>query len=102
MGASALTSPQPLITISGWKSKPQSRLLGNLIQYEVGVVKEDGFSMPVNPSSQETLGHCFIEFNSPQSSRYPGSPSLLSPVTEEDEEPVHSDETSANDHDDIM
>ncbi|PRQ60259.1 hypothetical protein RchiOBHm_Chr1g0379241 [Rosa chinensis] len=36
------------------------------------------------------------------SSRYPGSPSLLSPVTEEDEEPVHIDETSADDHDDIM
>ncbi|XP_062029631.1 eukaryotic translation initiation factor 3 subunit B-like [Rosa rugosa] len=117
---------------------------------EVGVIKEDGFSMPVNPSTQETLGHCFIEFNSRQeatlarskrdgykfgncklsvslydafgsevatpdmgtyletnasfcgSSRYPGSPSLLSPVTEEDEEPVHSDETSADDHDDIM
>lgn len=31
---------------------------------EVGVIKEDGFSMPVNPTTQETLGHCFIEFNS--------------------------------------
>ncbi|KAM5560435.1 hypothetical protein ABKV19_021541 [Rosa sericea] len=68
LSLSSQTPPQPLITISGWKSKPQSRLLGNLIQ----------------------------------SSRYPGSPSLLSPVTEEDEEPVHSDETSADDHDDIM
>ena len=33
---------------------------------DVGVIKEDGFSMPVNPNTQETLGHCYIEFNSPQ------------------------------------
>ncbi|XP_004301706.1 PREDICTED: eukaryotic translation initiation factor 3 subunit B-like [Fragaria vesca subsp. vesca] len=117
---------------------------------EVGVIKEDGFSMPVNPTTQETLGHCFIEFNSQEeaalarnkrdgykfgdckmsvslydafgslaaipgtgtyseinasfcgSSRYPGSPSLLSPVTEEDEEPVYSDVSTADDNDEIM
>ncbi|KAK9927848.1 hypothetical protein M0R45_025014 [Rubus argutus] len=105
-----------------------------LVFSEDGVIKEDGFSMPVNPSTQEILGHCFIEFNTREeaalarnkrdgykfgnnkmsvslydafgslvsipemetsqetnssfcgSSRYPGSPSLLSPVTEEDEE----------------
>lgn len=37
-----------------------------------------------------------------QSSRYPGSPSLLSPVTEEDEEPVYSDVSTADDNDEIM
>ena len=37
-----------------------------------------------------------------QSSRYPGSPSLLSPVTEEDEEPVYSDVSTADDHGEIQ
>lgn len=37
-----------------------------LVFSEVGVIKEDGFSMPVNPSTQEILGHCFIEFNTRQ------------------------------------
>lgn len=37
-----------------------------LVFSEVGVIKEDGFSMPVNPSTQETLGHCFMEFNTRQ------------------------------------
>ncbi|KAL6175947.1 hypothetical protein ACLB2K_052585 [Fragaria x ananassa] len=117
---------------------------------EVGVIKEDGFSMPVNPTTQETLGHCFIEFNSQEeaalarnkrdgykfgdckmsvslynafgslaaipgtgtyseinaslcgSSRYPGSPSLLSPVTEEDGEPFYCDVSTADDNDEIM
>ncbi|XP_050377922.1 eukaryotic translation initiation factor 3 subunit B-like [Argentina anserina] len=117
---------------------------------DVGVIKEDGFAMPVNPSTQETLGHCFIEFNSHQeaalarnkrdghtfgnckmsvtlydafgslvetpdpvtcsetnasffgSSRYSGSPSLLNPVTEEDEEPVYSDVSTVDDLHEIM
>ncbi|ONI06200.1 hypothetical protein PRUPE_5G046800 [Prunus persica] len=33
---------------------------------EVGVIKEDGFSMPLNPLNQKTLGRCFIEFSSRQ------------------------------------
>ncbi|XP_062020991.1 2,3-bisphosphoglycerate-independent phosphoglycerate mutase-like [Rosa rugosa] len=32
-----LTPPQPLITISGWKSKAQSRLLGNLIRVPIAI-----------------------------------------------------------------
>ncbi|PQQ00001.1 eukaryotic translation initiation factor 3 subunit B-like isoform X2 [Prunus yedoensis var. nudiflora] len=33
---------------------------------EVGVIKEDGISMPLNPLNQKTLGRCFIEFSSRQ------------------------------------
>lgn len=33
---------------------------------EVGVIKEDGFSMPLNPLNQKTLGRCFIEFSTRQ------------------------------------
>ncbi|EXC26717.1 Eukaryotic translation initiation factor 3 subunit B [Morus notabilis] len=32
----------------------------------VGVIKKDGFSMPVNPQTLETLGHCYIEFTTRQ------------------------------------
>ncbi|KAI5655853.1 hypothetical protein M9H77_33040 [Catharanthus roseus] len=33
---------------------------------KTGMIKEDGFFMPVNPETQKTLGYCFIEFNTPQ------------------------------------
>ncbi|BFG31142.1 hypothetical protein CerSpe_174170 [Prunus speciosa] len=33
---------------------------------EVGVIKEDGISMPLNPLNQKTLGRCFVEFSSRQ------------------------------------
>ncbi|KAL6655310.1 hypothetical protein ACP70R_006136 [Stipagrostis hirtigluma subsp. patula] len=32
----------------------------------VGVIKEGGLWIPVNPYTNETYGYCFIEFNSPQ------------------------------------
>lgn len=36
------------------------------IYSQIGVVKEDGLWMPVNPDSKKTLGYCFIEYNTPQ------------------------------------
>lgn len=33
---------------------------------QIGVIKEDGLWMPVDPESQKTLGYCFIEYNTPQ------------------------------------
>ncbi|KAF8694884.1 hypothetical protein HU200_037984 [Digitaria exilis] len=32
----------------------------------VGVIKEDGFWMPVNPDTNMTCGYCFIEYNTPE------------------------------------
>ncbi|KAL5559619.1 hypothetical protein UlMin_035830 [Ulmus minor] len=32
---------------------------------QIGVIKEDGFWMPVDQETKKTLGYCFIEFNSP-------------------------------------
>ncbi|MCL7043386.1 hypothetical protein MKW94_015473 [Papaver nudicaule] len=36
------------------------------IYSQIGVIKEDGVWMPVEPETQETLGYCYIEFNTPQ------------------------------------
>lgn len=36
------------------------------IYSKMGVIKEDGMWMPVDPDTQKTLGYCFIEFNTPQ------------------------------------
>lgn len=33
---------------------------------QIGVIKEDGFLIPVDPNTQKTLGYCFIEFTTPQ------------------------------------
>ena len=33
---------------------------------QIGVIKEDGFWMPVDPATEKTLGQCFIEYNTPQ------------------------------------
>lgn len=33
---------------------------------QIGVIKEDGLWMPVDPDTQKTLGYCFIEYNTPQ------------------------------------
>ncbi|GFY90394.1 eukaryotic translation initiation factor 3B-2 [Actinidia rufa] len=33
---------------------------------QIGVIKEDGFWMPVDPATQKTLGQCFIEYNTPR------------------------------------
>ncbi|KAI4319101.1 hypothetical protein MLD38_032743 [Melastoma candidum] len=33
---------------------------------QIGLIKEDGFWMPVDPDTQKTLGYCFIEYNTPQ------------------------------------
>lgn len=33
---------------------------------QIGVIKEDGLWMPVDPETQKTLGYCFIEYNTPQ------------------------------------
>ncbi|KAM5561847.1 eukaryotic translation initiation factor 3 subunit B [Rosa sericea] len=36
------------------------------IYSQLGVIKEDGFWMPLDPETQKTMGYCFIEFNTPQ------------------------------------
>lgn len=33
---------------------------------QIGVIKEDGLWMPVDPETQKTLGYCFIEYNTVQ------------------------------------
>nr|P56821.1 RecName: Full=Eukaryotic translation initiation factor 3 subunit B; Short=eIF3b; AltName: Full=eIF-3-eta; AltName: Full=eIF3 p110 [Nicotiana tabacum]CAA72721.1 PRT1 protein [Nicotiana tabacum] len=36
------------------------------IYSQLGVIKEDGLWMPVDPETHKTLGYCFIEYNTPQ------------------------------------
>ncbi|XP_010933521.1 eukaryotic translation initiation factor 3 subunit B [Elaeis guineensis] len=36
------------------------------IYSQIGVIREGGLWMPVNPETQKTLGYCFIEYNTPQ------------------------------------
>ncbi|CAI9103409.1 OLC1v1001878C1 [Oldenlandia corymbosa var. corymbosa] len=36
------------------------------IYSQIGVIKEDGLWMPVDPETEKTLGYCFIEYNTPQ------------------------------------
>ena len=36
------------------------------IYSQIGVIKEDGLWMPVDPDTHKTLGYCFIEYNTPQ------------------------------------
>ncbi|GAV76581.1 RRM_1 domain-containing protein/eIF2A domain-containing protein [Cephalotus follicularis] len=36
------------------------------IYSQIGVIREDGLWMPVDPDSQKSLGYCFIEYNTPQ------------------------------------
>ncbi|XP_065858232.1 eukaryotic translation initiation factor 3 subunit B-like [Euphorbia lathyris] len=36
------------------------------IYSQIGVIKEDGLWMPVDPETHKTLGYCFIEYNTPQ------------------------------------
>ncbi|KAJ4836996.1 Eukaryotic translation initiation factor 3 subunit B [Turnera subulata] len=36
------------------------------IYSQIGVIKEDGLWMPIDPDTQKTLGYCFIEYNTPQ------------------------------------
>ncbi|XP_015057434.1 eukaryotic translation initiation factor 3 subunit B [Solanum pennellii] len=36
------------------------------IYSQLGVIKEGGLNMPVDPVTQKTLGYCFIEYNTPQ------------------------------------
>ncbi|XP_070011265.1 eukaryotic translation initiation factor 3 subunit B-like [Nicotiana sylvestris] len=36
------------------------------IYSQLGVIKEDGLWMPVDPETQKTLRYCFIEYNTPQ------------------------------------
>lgn len=36
------------------------------IYSQIGVIKEDGLWMPVDPETQKTLGYCFIEYNTSQ------------------------------------
>lgn len=36
------------------------------IYSQIGVIKEDGLWMPVDPETQKSLGYCFIEYNTPQ------------------------------------
>ena len=33
---------------------------------QIGVIKDDGFWMPVDPATEKTVGYCFIEFNTPR------------------------------------
>ncbi|KAL8155139.1 hypothetical protein AgCh_000507 [Apium graveolens] len=36
------------------------------IYSQIGVIKDDGLWMPVDPATHKTLGYCFIHFNTPQ------------------------------------
>ncbi|KAK0604707.1 hypothetical protein LWI29_018535 [Acer saccharum] len=36
------------------------------IYSQIGVIKDDGLWMPVDPQTHKTLGYCFIEYNTPQ------------------------------------
>ncbi|KAL6278954.1 hypothetical protein ACE6H2_022555 [Prunus campanulata] len=36
------------------------------IYSQIGLIKDDGFWMPLDPETQKTLGYCFIEYNTPQ------------------------------------
>ncbi|KAJ1382255.1 Translation initiation factor, beta propellor-like domain [Sesbania bispinosa] len=36
------------------------------IYSQIGVIKEDGLWMPIDPETEKTLGYCFIEYNTPQ------------------------------------
>ena len=36
------------------------------IYSQIGVIKEDGLRMPIDPETNKTLGYCFIEYNTPQ------------------------------------
>ncbi|WVZ18640.1 hypothetical protein V8G54_005962 [Vigna mungo] len=36
------------------------------IYSQIGVLKEDGIWMPVDPETDKTLGYCFVEYNTPQ------------------------------------
>lgn len=36
------------------------------IYSQIGVIKEDGLWMPVDPETHKTLGYCFIEYDTPQ------------------------------------
>ena len=33
---------------------------------QIGVIKDDGLWMPVDPTTTKTLGYCFIEYGTPQ------------------------------------
>ncbi|KAL6569251.1 Eukaryotic translation initiation factor 3 subunit B [Orobanche minor] len=39
------------------------------IYSQIGVIKEGGLWMPVNPDTQKTRGYCFIEYNTPQEAK---------------------------------
>ncbi|XWS55364.1 hypothetical protein CRYUN_Cryun10bG0168100 [Craigia yunnanensis] len=36
------------------------------IYSQIGVIKEDGLRMPIDPETKKTLGYCVIEYNTPQ------------------------------------
>lgn len=36
------------------------------IYSQIGVIKDDGLWMPVDPHTEKTLGYCFVEYNTPQ------------------------------------
>lgn len=36
------------------------------IYSQIGVIKEDGLWMPVDPDSEKSLGYCFVQYNTPQ------------------------------------
>jgi len=35
------------------------------IYSQIGLIKDDGLWMPIDPETQKTMGYCFIEFNTP-------------------------------------
>lgn len=41
------------------------------IYSQIGVIKENGFWMPVDPATEKTLGYCFIVYNTPQVRCFP-------------------------------
>ncbi|XP_050379356.1 eukaryotic translation initiation factor 3 subunit B-like [Argentina anserina] len=60
-----------IIVVDNLPVVPESKFgkLENVIRKiysQLGVIKEDGFWMPLEPETQMTMGYCFIEFNTPQ------------------------------------
>ncbi|XP_038695162.1 eukaryotic translation initiation factor 3 subunit B-like [Tripterygium wilfordii] len=53
----------PVITLERFK---KLELVIQKIYNQIGVIKEDGLWMPLDPGTNETLGYCFIEYNTVQ------------------------------------
>ncbi|CAI9095484.1 OLC1v1031448C2 [Oldenlandia corymbosa var. corymbosa] len=53
----------PIVGFGTKKFGKLESIIRELDGIKTGTIKPDGFWMPINPETQETLGYCFIEFN---------------------------------------